>query len=86
MSKCDRSSRPFLNRMLKVSEGSAHDQNKINLNGCFYQELAEFHKLFPKFNGTAFFKHSKHYDKDLRTIHILEKKCIVLLTHCQDGP
>ena len=54
ITKCVKSSRFFLNRMLELLR-SSHKQEKIILTQNFKQDLNWFKEFVPKFNGTAFF-------------------------------
>ena len=57
ISKCVKSSRFFLNRMLDILR--AHfGSNEITLGQDFHRDLNWFKKFLPQFNGTAFFNHS----------------------------
>ena len=56
ISKCIKSSRFFLNRMLDTLR-SHFGKNEINLNQDFHRDLNWFTKFLPQFNGIAFFNH-----------------------------
>ena len=56
ISKCDRSSRTFLNRMLDTLRRHFGTDN-ITLDIDFHRDLNWFKKFLKKFNGTAFFYH-----------------------------
>ena len=56
ITKCVKSSRFFLNRMLEVLRNS-HRKEKIQLTAGFHRDLNWFVNFIPKFNGTAFFVH-----------------------------
>ena len=57
ISKCVKSSRFFLNRMLDILR-SHFGSNEITLGLDFHRDLNWFRKFLPQFNGTAFFNHS----------------------------
>ena len=56
ITKCVKSSRFFLNRMLEVLRNS-HRKEKIQLTAEFHRDLNWFVNFIPKFNGIAFFVH-----------------------------
>ena len=58
VTKCVRSSRPFLNRMLELLR-KADKQVKIGLTDEFKRDLHWFVQFLPRFNGVAFFSHDK---------------------------
>ena len=58
ISKCVRTSRAFLNRMLDLLRAS-DKQEAINLTVPFKQDLNWFRTFLPTFNGTTFFCHKK---------------------------
>ena len=58
ITKCVRSSRPFLNRMLQVLR-QADKHTKVVLTEEFHRDLCWFQKFLPLFNGVAFFSHNK---------------------------
>ena len=65
ITKCVKSSRFFLNRMLELLR-SANKQEKIILSKEFKQDLNWFQEFVPKFNGTAFFVHNHiHHEIEL---------------------
>ena len=65
ITKCVKSSRFFLNRMLELLR-SANKQEKIILTKEFKQDLNWFQEFVPKFNGTAFFVHNHiHHEIEL---------------------
>ena len=57
ISKCAKSSRFFLNRMLDILRAD-FGSNEINLGQDFHRDLNWFRKFLPQFNGTAFFNRS----------------------------
>ena len=57
ISKCVRSSRLFLNRMLDTLR-SRFGRGDILLDVNFHRDLNWFLKILPYFNGTAFFNHT----------------------------
>ena len=52
VTKCVRSSRPFLNRMLQTLR-EAKDSDHIALEVDFYRDLSWFQKFLPHFNGVV---------------------------------
>ena len=68
ITKCVKSSRFFLNRMLELLR-SSHKKEKIRLNQDFHRDLNWFQKFVPNFNGTngtAFFVHQNtHHEIEL---------------------
>ena len=58
ITKCVRTSRAFLNRMLALLRAS-DKVDLINLDFAFKQDLNWFCQFLPSFNGTAFFSHRK---------------------------
>ena len=56
ISKCVKTSRTFLNRMLDTLRAHFGKEN-ISLDIEFHRDLNWFKKFLPKFNGTAFFIH-----------------------------
>ena len=65
ITKCVKSSRYFLNRMLELLR-SAHKKDTILLNHGFHKDLKWFQQFVPNFNGTAFFVHQNvHHEIQL---------------------
>ena len=65
ITKCVKSSRFFLNRMLDLLRSSSK-QEKIVISTDFRRDLNWFTNFVPKFNGTAFFVHDKvHHEIEL---------------------
>ena len=58
ITKCVKSSRPFLKRMLELLR-QADKQVRISLTEEFRRDLHWFVTFLPKFNGVAFFSHEK---------------------------
>ena len=58
ITKCVRSSRAFLNRMLALLRSSDR-ADLIHLNDSFKQDLNWFRSFLPSFNGITFFSHKK---------------------------
>ena len=56
VTKCVRSSRPFLNRMLQTLR-EAKDSDHIVLEVDFYRDLLWFQKFLPHFNGVCLYDH-----------------------------
>ena len=56
ITKCVKSSRPFLNRMLQ-NLGEAKDAEQVQLNEEFYKDLVWFQKFLPHFNGVCLYNH-----------------------------
>ena len=56
VTKCVKSSRPFLNRMLQNLR-EAKDSDHIVLEMDFYRELSWFQKFFPHFNGVCLYNY-----------------------------
>ena len=55
ITKCVKSSRPFLNRMLQNLREAKTDQ--VHLNPDFYKDLLWFQNFFPHFNGVCLYNH-----------------------------
>ena len=58
ITKCVRTSRPFLNRMLDTLR-LAHKHDIIHIDTNFKRDLNWFIKFLPRFSGVAFFKHNR---------------------------
>ena len=56
VSKCVRSARCFLNRMLEVLR-QAHDSNHIVLNDAFHRDLVWFQIFLADYNGVSMYGH-----------------------------
>ena len=56
ITKCVRSARPFLNRML-MNLREAKGVDNVELNGEFFKDLTWFKKFLPHFNGVCLYDH-----------------------------